>query len=320
MDAQSRYHPDQDQTDLAETFSDALADLLPIARLHDAPMETDTIREQLTDLGLFSITRSEAEGGSGLGIVEECLIATTLGRQLVAPGIIATLGAQSLPGLPMGARVATACYEGGQRVAIDPQGADLLLLLRREDGPQLLPMEGLEFQPVETELWLSGLYSVTGSPTPLAEGDTRTLLRLRLIDAAVLAGLAHAAQDMGVAYAQVREQFGRPIGSFQAVKHSCANMAIATRSARDQVSFAAVALDAGRPDAALQVESALFVAIDAALDNAGRNIQIHGGMGFSDEADAHLVLKRARTFAAIAGGAEKALDRIAALPSPFLDG
>lgn len=319
MDAQSRYHPDQDQTDLAEAFSDALADLLPIARLHDAPMETDAIREQLTDLGLFSITRSEAEGGSGLGIVEECLIATTLGRQLVAPGIIATLGAQVLPGLPMGARVATACYEGGRRVAVDPHGADMLLL-RGEDGPQLLPTAGLEFQPVETELWLSGLYSVTGSPAPLAEGNALMLLRLRLIDAAVLAGLAHAAQDMGVAYAQVREQFGRPIGSFQAVKHSCANMAIAARSARDQVSFAAVALDAGRPDAALQVESALFVAIGAALDNAGRNIQIHGGMGFSDEADAHLVLKRARTFAAIAGGAEKALERIAALRSPFLNG
>src|SRR3546814_7592323 len=86
---------------------------------------------------------------------------------------------------------------------------------------------------------------------------------------------------MGVDYAGLREQFGRPIGTFQAVKHHCANMAIAARCARDQVSFAAVAIDEGRADAALQVESALFVAGTAAIENAGKNIQIHGGIGFS---------------------------------------
>src|SRR3546814_7806012 len=92
---------------------------------------------------------------------------------------------------------------------------------------------------------------------PLAQFDATGLLRLRLIDAAALAGIAQAALQMGVDYAGLREQFGRPIGTFQAVKHHCANMAIAARCARDQVSFAAVAIDEGRADAALQVESAL---------------------------------------------------------------
>nr|WP_277817133.1 acyl-CoA dehydrogenase family protein [Solimonas terrae] len=136
-------------------------------------------------------------------------------------------------------------------------------------------------------------------------------MRLRLIDAAALAGVAQTALQMGVDYAGLREQFGRPIGSFQAVKHHCANMAIAARCARDQVSFAAVALDEGRADAALQVESALFVAGTAAIENAGKNIQIHGGIGFSDEADPHLLLKRARVLIAIAGGLEAANARIA---------
>jgi alkylation response protein AidB-like acyl-CoA dehydrogenase len=116
---------------------------------------------------------------------------------------------------------------------------------------------------------------------------------------------------MGVAYAGIRSQFGRPIGSFQAVKHHCANMAIAARCARDQTDFAAVALDEDRPDAALQVECALLVAGSAALDNCGLNIQIHGGIGFSDEADPHLVLKRARLQIALAGGLEAASERIA---------
>jgi alkylation response protein AidB-like acyl-CoA dehydrogenase len=116
---------------------------------------------------------------------------------------------------------------------------------------------------------------------------------------------------MGVAYAGTRAQFGRPIGSFQAVKHHCANMAGAARRARDQTCFAAVALDEGRADAALQVECALFVAGSAALDNAGKNIQIHGGMGFSDEADPHLLLKRAQLLSTIAGGLEAANERIA---------
>ena len=72
-----------------------------------------------------------------------------------------------------------------------------------------------------------------------------------------------------------------------------------------------MALDEGRADAHLQVECAFFVAGSAALENAGKNIQIHGGMGFSDEADPHLFLKRAQLLIAIAGGLEAASWRIA---------
>jgi alkylation response protein AidB-like acyl-CoA dehydrogenase len=155
---------------------------------------------------------------------------------------------------------------------------------------------------------------------PLAEANPAQVLRMRLLEAAVLAGIARAALDMAVAYAGMREQFGRPIGTFQAVKHHCANMALAARCASDQLSFAAVALDdvaSGEPraDTALQVESALYVAASAALENCAKNIQVHGGMGFSDEADPHKLLKRARVFVEIAGGLEAALNRIADCPA-----
>jgi alkylation response protein AidB-like acyl-CoA dehydrogenase len=75
-------------------------------------------------------------------------------------------------------------------------------------------------------------------------------------------------------------------------------------------------VDDDREDAALQVESAFYVAGSAAIDNCGKNIQVHGGMGFSDEADPHRLLKRARVLVEIAGGLEAALTRIADLPAP----
>jgi alkylation response protein AidB-like acyl-CoA dehydrogenase len=92
-------------------------------------------------------------------------------------------------------------------------------------------------------------------------------------------------------------------------------MALAVRLASDLVSFAAIAVDDGRDDAALQVESALYVAGSAAIDNCGKNIQIHGGMGFSDEADPHRLLKRARVLVEIAGGLEAAIARIGECPA-----
>ncbi|WP_302480190.1 acyl-CoA dehydrogenase family protein, partial [Sphingomonas bacterium] len=139
----------------------------------------------------------------------------------------------------------------------------------------------------------------------------------RLILAATLCGIAGAAAEMAVAYAGMREQFGRPVGAFQAVKHHCANMALAARASLDLATFAAVAFDERRPDAAFQVEAALLLAIEAALGNARLNIQVHGGIGFSDEADPHLLLKRAHALSAVAGGAEAAAARLAALPGPM---
>jgi alkylation response protein AidB-like acyl-CoA dehydrogenase len=87
-------------------------------------------------------------------------------------------------------------------------------------------------------------------------------------------------------------------------------MALAGRRARDQTSFAAVALDDGRGDAALQIDCALLVAALAALENAALNIQIHGGIGFSDEADPQLLIKREQLLLTLGGGLEAASARI----------
>ncbi|MER3452643.1 MAG: acyl-CoA dehydrogenase, partial [Acidimicrobiia bacterium] len=100
--------------------------------------------------------------------------------------------------------------------------------------------------------------------------------------------------DMAVAYAKERVQFGRPIGSFQAVKHACADMLVRVEVARSAVYAAGVTCDTpdvGDPRRA--VASAKTAAGEAAIENGKAAIQVHGGMGFTWDVDAHLYLKRA---------------------------
>jgi alkylation response protein AidB-like acyl-CoA dehydrogenase len=315
LDAETRYQPNADQLALANEIESSLESLLPLSRLHRSYVEDVGTWSSLDEIGVFGITLSEADGGSGLGATEEALIVTALGRRLVAPAVLATIGAAHAPlggrrANYQGQRVAAA-YRHAERVLVVEDDATQLMLLRNSDHAELYPSVPTDSRPVDSRLWLGTLRETAALDQPVAHLAASELLRLRLIDAAVLAGMSQAALDMSVAYAGTRQQFGRPIGSFQAVKHHCADMAIASRCARDQASFAAVAIDEQRADAALQVECAFFVAGTAALDNAGKNIQIHGGIGFSDEADPHLILKRAQLQIAIAGGLEAANWRIA---------
>jgi alkylation response protein AidB-like acyl-CoA dehydrogenase len=308
-----RYHPSSDQLALASTIEESLVPLLPLSRLHVSAEESDRTWSSLNEIGVFAITASEETGGSGLGAVEEASIAMLLGRQLAAPSVLATMGAvHAAVGAPalQGRRIAAGFRRGNRTVVVQDDAAEVVLV-REPDGAGVYAAAADASRPIDSRLWLARLTEYPSLGEPLARFDASGVLRLRLIDAAALSGIAAAALDMGVAYAGTREQFGRPIGSFQAVKHHCANMAISASCARDQVSFAAVAVDDGRGDAALQVECALWVAGSAALDNAAKNIQIHGGFGFSDEADPHLCLKRARLLVDIAGGLEAANRRIA---------
>ncbi|MFP5305287.1 MAG: acyl-CoA dehydrogenase family protein [Gammaproteobacteria bacterium] len=317
MDVDTRYHPNADQLAVASAVADSLSDLLPLARLHAAVQEDDAIWSSLREIGIFGISLAEAQGGSGLGATEEALIVYELGRRLASASVLATIGAAHVDQAAGERRVAAAYCHGrrghGERVIVVGDAAATLLLVRGADDAALYDAASLDTRSLDSRLWLADLREADALGEPLARFDAAGLLRLRLLDAAALAGVAETALQMGVDYARLREQFGRPIGSFQAIKHHCANMAIAARCARDQVSFAAVALDENRDDAALQVECALFTAGTAALDNAGKNIQIHGGIGFSDEADPHLLLKRAQVYIAVAGGLEASNVRIAQL-------
>jgi alkylation response protein AidB-like acyl-CoA dehydrogenase len=117
---------------------------------------------------------------------------------------------------------------------------------------------------------------------------------------------------MSVEYAKVRQQFGKPIGSFQAVKHRCADMAVRAEVARSATTYAAVAVRDAAPDADFQTAVAKVLCGDAYLKNAADNVQNHGGMGFTWECDAHLFVKRSRAFDASVGSRRSQLDALVA--------
>jgi alkylation response protein AidB-like acyl-CoA dehydrogenase len=146
----------------------------------------------------------------------------------------------------------------------------------------------------------------------LAANAASLRLAATVLVAAEAVGVAERALEASVAHAKVRQQFGRPIGSFQAVKHRCADMAVRTEVARSTTTFAAVALRDGEEEAPRWVHSAKALAVGAAITNASDNVQNHGGMGYTWEADAHLYLKRAWALEHAFGSRSAHLDTLAA--------
>ena len=174
-------------------------------------------------------------------------------------------------------------------------------------------------QPVVDPTRRMGSVDLSSVSVERIDGGQATAARVR-------AGLAHAtvglsAEMVGamqrcveitIAYVRDREQFGRPIGSFQAIKHRCADMAIEADAAREAVLFAADVLDSGDPALAESVASlAKSVVSDAFVHAAAEMIQMHGGIGYTEEHSAHLYYKRALLCAQMLGTAVEHRDRLA---------
>ena len=146
-----------------------------------------------------------------------------------------------------------------------------------------------------------------------AEGRALARAGYRQSYVAQLLGAAATALDMACAYAREREQFGKPIGSYQGIKHQLANAWMALDNARLSALYAAAALDGRLPDWRFACAAAELTAIEGAQQVAHANLQVHGGIGFTWEHDAHLVLKRVQHLAARLGGAGQALAQVEAL-------
>ena len=112
---------------------------------------------------------------------------------------------------------------------------------------------------------------------------------------AEMCGGAQRVLEMSVEYAKVREQFGRPIGSFQAIQHKCANMLVEVESSKSATYYAAWAVANGVAEAPLAAAMAKAYCSDAYRHTAGEGIQIHGGIGFTWEHDMHIYFKRAKS-------------------------
>ena len=130
------------------------------------------------------------------------------------------------------------------------------------------------------------------------------LRRAAVAAAAVMLGAARKCMEMSVEYAKVREQFGQPIGSFQAIKHACAEMLVEVENSHGATYYAAWAIDAAAPDAALAASVAKSYVGEASRKVCGSAIQVHGGIGFTWEYDLHLYFKQAKFLEALYGDAD----------------
>ncbi|MFB8102415.1 acyl-CoA dehydrogenase family protein [Streptomyces sp. NPDC056007] len=263
---------------------------------------------ELGAAGLFALRLPEEAGGVGLGLPEAVLLFEEAGRALLPGPLVAThLAAGLVKGAAEGEAVVTAA-EGGDRLVADLVGADAVLVA---GGAGVVAGEELKAlvagaRPVRSMDPLTPLHRVEARRR--AEGAFAPLHRVEehaagagpgeaypgalrhagaLLTAAEQLGSAARTTEMAVQHAGAREQFGSLIGSFQAVKHLCADMLTRTEPARSALYAAALT---GDP---VEIAAAKLLADEAAVRNARDCLQIHGGMGFTWEADVHLHLKRA---------------------------
>jgi alkylation response protein AidB-like acyl-CoA dehydrogenase len=314
--------PNADQQALVDAVHEFCQGEFPAPRLKelaagdtfDAKMWTG-----LSDLGIFSLALPEADGGAGLGMAEAALVFEELGRSLVPGPLVASLlGAGLLPGVAVGSPVGV--IDGADQPQLVEHRAALAALVVMEDSElRWVPADQLETtalaHPVDP---LTPLHRLDHRPEGELVGGADVTLAWRrggaVLTAALQVGIARAMTDAAVAYAKQREQFGRTVAGFQAVKHICADMLVRTDLARAATYAAAVTLDDPEVgDLGRLVASAKMLADEAATTNGRAAVQVYGGMGFTWEVDVHFYLKRAWVYATHFGTADDHADALAQL-------
>jgi len=293
--------------------------------------------DELRGLGWLGLHVPEEYGGSGFGLPELVVVVEELGRA-VAPGpfvpsvmasaALAALAppevkARLLPGLADGSAtgavalggdvtVAGGAAHGSAGVVLGGHLADVLLAASGEDVLVIETAEGgvkTEVPPNLDPTRRCARVTLTGSPAVVLPGGRRMLTDLaRLILAAEATGVAREATMAASEYAKVREQFGRPIATFQAVKHHCANMLVAAEVATAATWDAARAAEGAGDQLSYTAAIAAALAVPTAVQNAQLSIQVHGGIGFTWEHDAHLYLRRAAAISALIDAEAAAAD------------
>jgi alkylation response protein AidB-like acyl-CoA dehydrogenase len=317
------------QTDLAEGVRRLCEGRFPLDEIRALEL-TDRVVDrkgwqQLGEAGVFNLSLAESAGGLGLGLAEAAVVFEELGRALVPGPLVAShLAAGLIDGADDGSVVVGLIEVERQGVAEATvpifiehlEDLDVLLVLSDEGvasvGPDQVEATRLS-RPMDP---LTPVWSTTSLPTGTPVGGADVAARWRrdgaVLTAAFQVGMAAWTTDLAVEYAKHRRQFGRPIGSFQAVKHLCADMAVRAEVARCSVHAAAVTAD--QPDvgdAVVAAAGAKLLADEAAMDNGRTCIQVHGGMGFTWEIPAHLAYKRARVLATQFGTAAQLAEILA---------
>jgi alkylation response protein AidB-like acyl-CoA dehydrogenase len=269
--------------------------------------------------GVGGAIAGDADSG-GIGIVEAAIVFEELGAHLVnGPALWSVISAPSIAGVDAGAvRVAGVEVDAGSAgpfVVAHAGECDVLVILRddrveacdRSELPE--PAYGEPLDPLTPTAVFASL------PPGRRIGDRHTADQLRLhgtiLSASALVGVAQGALDVAASYALEREQFGVPIGSFQAVKHLLADMYVRVGLARS-AAYAAAAASAGESsrDAVRAGSIAKLLAGEAAIDNGRAAVQVLGGMGFTWDMLPHYFLKRAWVLENMFGTAASHAQRI----------
>ncbi|WP_374527085.1 acyl-CoA dehydrogenase family protein [Novosphingobium sp.] len=298
------------------------------------------------ELGLSGIGIPESAGGAGLGMVELAIIAEAAGAQVAALPMLGSLAmaaqaiaaggsaaqqADLLPALLSGDLIAGYVHDaaltangnsltGSAGFVAHGASAGLFVVTSntgawtiRADAPgvTVTPLTTMDQTRPYARVTLAG---AKGEPLGDAPAAIAAAHRAGFVAVAAEAlGGAQACLDRTVAYAKERVQFGRAIGSFQAYKHRLADMMIEIEQARSAVYWAACAVDEGSDEAELALHAAKSFAADTYFMCAGNQIQLHGGIGFTWEHDAHLFFKRARAIQAMLGDGNWHRERIATM-------
>jgi 3-oxochol-4-en-24-oyl-CoA dehydrogenase len=323
-------------TDDHRALADTVADFLLKHRataaarqlLESSTEDRPELWDELCALGWPGIHVPEAQGGSGYGLPELVVVVEELGRA-VAPGpfvptvitsavlaaaAAAELQERLLPGLASGTTLGAVALggavevrggaaHGAAGVVLGAGLADVLLVPIGDDVAVVRvddPGVTVEAHPNLDPTRRAAGVTLDGAPADVVTGGHTILLDLaRTILAAEATGVARACTESASEYAKAREQFGRPIATFQAVKHHCANMLVATELATAATWDAARAAAGGGDQFSYAAAVAATLAVPAADLCAQLNMQVHGGIGYTWEHDAHLYLRRAAAIGAI---------------------
>jgi alkylation response protein AidB-like acyl-CoA dehydrogenase len=315
--------PDKAQQEIGRTAARFLSKRIDLARVRelaerDGPAVDDSSWSAMADLGWFAAGVAESHGGVGLGLPEQIMFFREIGRHLTPGPVLGTcVAASMLAGTAAGEPVLAGLLDGDMRCGVragqwvvDAHAGDLYLDISSE-GTSICRLDAGE--PVQSVDPGARLTRPTATSTVYTDASSAGLDRVSVLTGAMLVGVIEAVRDLSAEYAKTRVAFGKPIGTFQAVKHRCAEMELAAYATFSQVCLAALYLDHDHPSGGFQAACAYRLAGNRARIATEDTIQNFGGIGFTAAHEAHLYLKRALVLSRLV---EPALVRRALLTPP----
>jgi alkylation response protein AidB-like acyl-CoA dehydrogenase len=323
---------DDEQQEIKRTARDFLGDRFKaekVRELAESRTYGDGLWKQISELGWPGIAIAEEDGGQGLGMVELAVLLEESGYACAPSPLLGTAGAallisaggsdeqraQWLPKLASGETTGAfgGFADGQSTLFCDLLTADVVVTLDGE-GALLATASEIEVEPFEA-IDATRSYGLVSEPAGerLPGNVDAGRDRLAVAIAAELTGIAQRAMEMAVEYARERQQFGRPIGSYQAVSHRCAAMLLATEESRALTYYAAWTADSEPESLPMAAAMAAARTADAGWEVPASALQVLGGIGFTWEHDLQFWLKRGRVAGRMLGTPRDHRERVAEL-------